>query len=151
ECRHPRGALLIGGHLPPPSVRVLAVHQREVLGQVLWGGLHVEQHAERVRHQFEVLIALRQAPVRVLGHEVVVFAVDGRLNLVHADAHSVSCSLGNTSRSARTLSSGKSISIHGCPPVFSHPAGPARQKASQVSAYSTSGSPFRTQGAIPAS
>src|SRR2546426_8499056 len=151
ECRHPRGALLIGGHLAPPSVRVLAVHQREVLGQVLWGGLHVERPAGRVRHRFQVLIALRQAPVGVLGHEVVVFAVNDRLNLVHADAHSVSCSLGNTSRLARTMSSGKSISIHGCPPIFSQPTGTARKKASQVSSYSMSSSPFCTKGSIAAS
>src|SRR5438445_903561 len=151
EGSHPRGTHIIGVHLLQASVRVLAVHQREVLGQVLWGGLHVEQHAERVRHQFQVLIALRQAPVRVLGHEVVVLVVDDRLNLVHADAHSVSCSLGNTSRLARTMSSGKSISIHGCPPIFSQPTGTARKKASHVSSYSMSSSPFCTKGSIAAS
>src|SRR5439155_11290650 len=143
-----------GGHLPPASVRVLAVHQRKVLGQVLRGGLHVEQHTERVRHQFQVLIALRQAPVGVLGHEVVVLAVDDRLNPVHADAHasfSIVASFGRISRSARTMSSGKSISIHGCPPIFSQPTGTARKKASQVSSYSRSSAPFLTKGSIAAS
>src|SRR5262249_57061952 len=76
EGRYPDGALGSVRLGRPAAVGVLAGHQRAVLVTEVAQGLGVEEDAERVRHQLEVLWPRRQAPARALAYEEAVLVAD---------------------------------------------------------------------------
>ena len=82
ERRHPNGTLGIGRERTPATVLILTGYERAIVVREIWSGSRVQEHAERVGNEFQILRTGGQTPVVPLAQEKRILVFNEGINVL---------------------------------------------------------------------